>query len=92
MTVPTQVHTRPTKERKEHIARKAPLTADHETIEYAPMDADNSIRQLLALDDAALVPHMLHHRDAEGRINITHVKDWDDAPEAAQIELRERFR
>lgn len=56
------------------------------------MDADNSIRQLLALDDAALVQHMLHHRDAEGRIDITHVKDWDDAPEAAQIELQERFR
>ena len=61
-------------------------------IEYAPMDADISIRQLLALDDAALVQHMLHHRDAGGRIDITHVKDWDDAPEAAQIELLERFR
>ncbi|KAK0656666.1 hypothetical protein B0T16DRAFT_42648 [Cercophora newfieldiana] len=55
------------------------------------MDATTSISQLLALDDADLGEHMTQHRDARGRIDITHIKDWDDASETEQIQLSERF-
>ncbi|KAK4196396.1 hypothetical protein QBC40DRAFT_9943 [Triangularia verruculosa] len=35
---------------------------------------------------------MTQHRDARGRIDITHIKDWDEASETGQIQLMERFR
>ncbi|KAI1313152.1 hypothetical protein F5Y03DRAFT_157906 [Xylaria venustula] len=56
------------------------------------MDATTSITQLLALDDADLAEQMTQHRDAHGRIDITYIKDWDDASETQQIQLLERFR
>lgn len=55
------------------------------------MDATTSVSQLLALDDAALAQDMTQHRDARGRIDITHIKDWDDASETDQMQLLERF-
>ncbi|KAI8955292.1 hypothetical protein F4801DRAFT_587086 [Xylaria longipes] len=56
------------------------------------MDATTSVSQLLALDDADLGEHMTQHRDAQGRIDMTHIKDWDDASETEQIKLLEQFR
>ncbi|KAK3321490.1 hypothetical protein B0T19DRAFT_445249 [Cercophora scortea] len=57
----------------------------------ATRDGEISVGQLLALDEAALVQHMIRHRDDQGRIDITHVKDWDDVPEAERIQLQEKF-
>ena len=51
------------------------------------MAPEYSVEQLLAIDKAGIVEYIKANCDAEGVLDITNIKDWDEVSESRQTDF-----